>query len=36
VRDWLEASGWAVKGLTDSPITGPKGNVEFLIRAEMK
>jgi 23S rRNA (cytidine1920-2'-O)/16S rRNA (cytidine1409-2'-O)-methyltransferase len=34
VRDWLEVSGWAVKGLTESPITGPKGNVEFLIWAE--
>jgi 23S rRNA (cytidine1920-2'-O)/16S rRNA (cytidine1409-2'-O)-methyltransferase len=34
VRDWLKASGWAVKGLTESPITGPKGNVEFLIWAE--
>lgn len=34
VREWLEASGWAVKGLTESPITGPKGNVEFLIWAE--
>ena len=34
VSAWLEASGWAVKGLTESPITGPKGNVEFLIWAE--
>jgi 23S rRNA (cytidine1920-2'-O)/16S rRNA (cytidine1409-2'-O)-methyltransferase len=33
VRDWLEGIGWAVKGLTESPITGPKGNVEFLIWA---
>jgi 23S rRNA (cytidine1920-2'-O)/16S rRNA (cytidine1409-2'-O)-methyltransferase len=33
VQDWLEASGWPVKGLTESPITGPKGNVEFLIWA---
>ncbi|MBK7161641.1 MAG: TlyA family RNA methyltransferase [Sphingomonadales bacterium] len=31
VSAWLEDSGWAVKGLTESPITGPKGNVEFLI-----
>jgi 23S rRNA (cytidine1920-2'-O)/16S rRNA (cytidine1409-2'-O)-methyltransferase len=34
VRDWLEGIGWPVKGLTESPITGPKGNVEFLIWAE--
>jgi 23S rRNA (cytidine1920-2'-O)/16S rRNA (cytidine1409-2'-O)-methyltransferase len=35
VSSWLEESGWTVKGLTESPITGPKGNVEFLIWAEM-
>ncbi len=34
VRAWLEAAGWRVKGLIESPITGPKGNVEFLIWAE--
>ncbi len=34
VSAWLETSGWSVKGLTQSPITGPKGNVEFLIWAE--
>ncbi len=33
VSAWLEESGWSVKGLTESPITGPKGNVEFLIWA---
>lgn len=33
VSTWLEESGWSVKGLTESPITGPKGNVEFLIWA---
>jgi 23S rRNA (cytidine1920-2'-O)/16S rRNA (cytidine1409-2'-O)-methyltransferase len=33
VSDWLEASGWRVRGLTESPITGPKGNVEFLVWA---
>lgn len=33
VRDWLIASGWDILGLTESPITGPKGNVEFLIGA---
>ena len=34
VRDWLIASGWNVLGITESPITGPKGNVEFLIGAQ--
>ena len=31
---WLESQGWAVLGITPSPITGPEGNVEFLIGAE--
>ncbi|MCZ6604227.1 MAG: TlyA family RNA methyltransferase [Alphaproteobacteria bacterium] len=31
---WLDARpGWRVMGLTPSPITGPKGNVEYLIAA---
>ncbi|MEJ6595332.1 TlyA family RNA methyltransferase [Parasphingorhabdus sp.] len=34
VRDWLIASGWDILGITESPITGPKGNVEFLIGAQ--
>ncbi len=34
VRDWLEADGWRVQGIAVSPITGPQGNVEFLISAE--
>ena len=34
VRDWLVASGWGVAGITQSPITGPEGNVEFLIAAD--
>jgi len=33
VADWLVSAGWAVAGLTTSPITGPEGNVEFLIVA---
>ena len=33
VRDWLEARGWAVGGIVESPITGPEGNVEFLVSA---
>nr|WP_144095684.1 TlyA family RNA methyltransferase [Croceicoccus sediminis] len=34
VTEWLEGIGWTVKGLTTSPITGPEGNVEFLVWAE--
>lgn len=33
VADWLTAIGWRVVGVTTSPITGPEGNVEFLIAA---
>ncbi|MCA1661028.1 MAG: TlyA family RNA methyltransferase [Novosphingobium sp.] len=32
-RDWLEGEGWEVLGVERSPITGPEGNVEFLIAA---
>ena len=32
-RQWLEEGGWQVQGIVESPITGPKGNVEFLISA---
>jgi 23S rRNA (cytidine1920-2'-O)/16S rRNA (cytidine1409-2'-O)-methyltransferase len=35
VREWLTAQGWTVNGLTTSPITGPQGNVEFLIHASL-
>lgn len=34
VREWFEAGGWRVQGIVESPITGPEGNVEFLIAAE--
>ncbi|WP_299323638.1 TlyA family RNA methyltransferase [Parasphingopyxis sp.] len=34
VSDWLESAGWRVLGITPSPITGPQGNVEFLVGAE--
>ncbi len=34
VSEWLEKSGWRVLGLTTSPITGPQGNVEFLVWAK--
>ena len=30
---WVESQGWTVLGLTPSPITGPEGNVEFLLGA---
>ena len=34
ICDWLDAQpGWRVLGLTESPITGPAGNKEFLIAA---
>ncbi len=34
VADWWAAlPGWAVRGIVPSPITGPAGNVEFLIGA---
>ncbi len=33
VAAWLEAQGWRVEGIVESPITGPEGNVEFLIAA---
>ncbi|MBN8806800.1 MAG: TlyA family RNA methyltransferase [Sphingomonas sp.] len=33
VAAWLSTQGWRVEGVTPSPITGPEGNVEFLIGA---
>lgn len=36
VSEWLEAAGWSVLDLVESPITGPEGNVEFLIAAEKR
>jgi 23S rRNA (cytidine1920-2'-O)/16S rRNA (cytidine1409-2'-O)-methyltransferase len=30
---WLRGRGWCVEGVIASPITGPEGNVEFLIGA---
>jgi 23S rRNA (cytidine1920-2'-O)/16S rRNA (cytidine1409-2'-O)-methyltransferase len=32
-RAWVETMGWRVGGIVQSPITGPEGNVEFLIHA---
>jgi 23S rRNA (cytidine1920-2'-O)/16S rRNA (cytidine1409-2'-O)-methyltransferase len=31
VARWVESQGWIVLGVTPSPITGPEGNVEFLL-----
>jgi 23S rRNA (cytidine1920-2'-O)/16S rRNA (cytidine1409-2'-O)-methyltransferase len=31
---WVASQGWTVLGVTESPITGPEGNVEFLLGAE--
>ncbi|WP_213980915.1 TlyA family RNA methyltransferase [Sphingomonas sp. dw_22] len=33
VEAWLVSKGWDVAGVTRSPITGPEGNVEFLVAA---
>ena len=34
VTAWLEDGGWRILGVTESPITGTEGNVEFLVAAE--
>ena len=31
--EWVGSQGWLVLGTTESPITGPEGNVEFLLGA---
>ena len=37
VRTWLEAQpGWTVRGIAESPVTGPEGNREFLICADYR
>ena len=33
VAAWFETQGWRVEGVSESPITGPEGNVEFLLAA---
>ena len=33
IRQWLEGLGWDIEGIVESPITGPQGNVEFLVSA---
>lgn len=30
---WVQSKGWSVRGVERSPITGPEGNVEFLLGA---
>ena len=35
VSQWVTAQGWQVEGIVPSPITGPQGNVEFLIYARL-
>ena len=30
---WVTSRGWTVEGVVQSPITGPEGNVEFLLAA---
>jgi len=32
-KGWIETLNWTVLGVTPSPITGPEGNVEFLMGA---
>jgi len=34
IKMWLVEKNWTVHGLTTSPITGPQGNVEFLVWAQ--
>ena len=36
VATWLENQDWSVEGIVESPITGPEGNVEFLIAARKR
>jgi 23S rRNA (cytidine1920-2'-O)/16S rRNA (cytidine1409-2'-O)-methyltransferase len=36
VRAFLEAEGWSVLAVAESPITGGDGNQEFLLRAEKR
>jgi 23S rRNA (cytidine1920-2'-O)/16S rRNA (cytidine1409-2'-O)-methyltransferase len=32
--EWVASQGWRVAGIIESPITGPEGNVEYLLGAE--
>ncbi len=31
--EWVTSRGWTVEGVAQSPITGPEGNIEFLLAA---
>ncbi len=33
ISAWIAGEGWTVHGIAESPITGPKGNKEFLLYA---
>lgn len=33
IKQWIESEGWKVISISESPITGPKGNKEFLLYA---
>jgi len=33
-KGWVETQGWTVLGISPSPITGPEGNIEFLLGAQ--
>ena len=33
VATWLTDDDWTVSGIAESPVKGPKGNIEFLIAA---
>ena len=34
IETWLSHCGWHVDGIVQSPITGPEGNIEFLVAAQ--
>ncbi|MES2453137.1 MAG: TlyA family RNA methyltransferase [Pseudomonadota bacterium] len=34
VSAWVQSRGWQVEGIAESPITGPEGNIEFLLAAK--
>jgi len=36
IEQWVSEQGWEVQGIAESPITGPKGNKEFLLYAYYK
>ncbi|MFM9851327.1 MAG: TlyA family RNA methyltransferase [Sphingomonadaceae bacterium] len=35
VAGWIAGQGWHVQGIVPSPITGPEGNIEFLVAAAL-